>query len=682
MKITGVFLLPKDVQLVQVNTLPEDKRRQFEAEDGDFVMTRLRARSPSKVIDADMAKLVQRFKEGKTIVAAVLEFCKDCGHDPETTLQAAYPILEELIQANFLAADGSEEAAPVEAGLKQGDDWSGLKVIRTVQVLEDSEIYQASTKDGELVVLKLARSGTAVQRLTRMISREAKILEHLSGVVSPRVRAHGEFEGRPYLAAQWCEGVHGARAAGRLRSMHGREGRRRLLDLCCAIADAYAFLHEQNVIHGDVHPGNLIIGDDGKVTIIDFGFARLTADEGSSLSRSQRGGLGFFFEPEFATASLGKMQKSPQSSYLGEQHIVAHMLYQLMTGHGYAEFSVQREESMRQLAESNPEPFARWGLDPWPDVEAILRRALARNPADRYESVKDLAKALRSAAIPEPVRREPPAPPAATSPLSDRLLLDYLRRFDPAGALFASGLPEPPYSSVNYGSAGVAYFLYRIACIRNDALLLSWSKLWIEKAISEAASKGEPAFTNPGGEITRDIIGPVALYHTETGLYAVKALIGHAMGDIPSELDGLGGFVREAQKPCDNIDLTLGSSGVLLGCALMAEAMPNHAPIRRLGDVLLKEIWTRIESMPAIEEEKQFRFTGIAHGWSGVLYAVLMWCRATQVKLPATLPDRLDQLANLAERPAREFIGKGKCGLRAIVIHLTFHQVGVMERAA
>jgi len=648
MNISGLFLLPEDVEFVGVKTLPEEQRRLIEASDGDYAVTRLRGRSRSKVIDAEMADLLGEFKGGRTIVDAVLAFCQGSGHEPEATLEAAYPVLEELIHDSFLVLKGSAEAVPVGPGLKQGEIWAGMEVVRAVQVFEDSEIYQAKTSAAELCALKIARSGLAVAQLVRMISREARILEHLSGDCSPRVVAHGEYDGRPYLASQWCDGVDGARAAARLRSLYGKEGRRRLLDLCVAIAEAYARLHEQNVIHGDAHPRNLIISENNKVTIIDFGYARLTGHPDGDLSRAPRGSFGFFFEPEFAAASLGHGTRSVPTSLLGEQHIVAHMIYQLLTGHGYAEFSVERERSLRQLADSKPEPFARWGLDPWPDVEEILLRALARNPQDRYGSMEDFTQALRSATVPEPVPRELPSPPSVVSPLSDRLLSDYLRRFDPSGPLFASGLPDPPYASINFGSGGVAYFLYRMACIRNDAGLLSWAKLWIERAVNDAATKGELAFTNQG-EITREIIGPIALYHTATGLHAVKALVGHARGDMRSEFEGLTDFAREAQGPCENIDLTLGSSGVLLGCALLDEAMPAQQIIRSLGDALLKEIWGRIESMPAIVEEKQFRFTGIAHGWAGVLYAVLAWCRATESKPPQSLADRLEQLADLAE---------------------------------
>jgi serine/threonine-protein kinase len=649
MKITNVFLLPKDVELVSIKSLSKEKRRQFVADDDDFALTRMRGRSHSKVIDSSMARLVKSFSGGKTIVDAVLEFSRDGGHDPEATLEAAYPILEELIQANFLAEEGSGEAAPVEASLKDGDEWTGLTIKRAVQVLEDSEIYQATTREGALTALKLARQGGSMERLARMISREAKILEHLDGSLSPKLLAHGDFEGRPYLATSWCEGVSGARAAARFRSIPGNEGRRRILALCCDIAEAYAGLHEKGVLHGDIHPGNLIIGDDGVVTIIDFGLARTSSGEDAGLSRARRGGLGFFYEPEFAAASIQELAKPPLSSFSGEQHILAHLIYQLITSHGYAEFSAEREASMRQLAASEPEPFERWSIAPWPDVERTLRRALEKNPADRFESVRKFADALRESQIPEAAVEAARSVAITKSEFSGDLLQDYLRRLDPAGALFESGLPGPPYSSVNFGSAGVACFLYRIASIRNDAQTLSWAKLWLEKSIVEIHSRGEMAFTHPEGQITREIIGTIALYHTETGIQALKALIGHAMGDIPSEMDGLAGFVAAAQKSCENIDLTLGSSGVLLGCALLDEALPERPDIRGLGDSLMKHIWARIEAMPTITSEKQFRFTGIAHGWAGVLYAVLMWCRMTKSALPGTLPDRLDQLANLAE---------------------------------
>jgi eukaryotic-like serine/threonine-protein kinase len=249
----------------------------------------------------------------------------------------------------------------------------------------------------------------------------------------------------------------------------------------------------------------------------------------------------------------------------------------------------------------------------------------------------------------EPVESQTKRAAANRFSQGERLLADYVRRLDPAGVLFEAGLPDPPHASINYGSGGVAYFLYRLACIREDAQLLSWAKLWIEKALQDCETKGEFAFSDADGQPPQEIIGPVALYHSPTGLHAVKALIGHAADDCACQMDGLAGFVKAAQSPCENIDVTLGISGVLLGAALLDEAMPGQPDVRSLGARLLGDIWGQLDAMPRLAEGKRLRCTGIAHGWAGVLYAVLGWCRTADSPLPANLAQRLDQLADLAE---------------------------------
>jgi serine/threonine-protein kinase len=652
MNITDPFVLPKDVVLTKVKSLPKEERRQFEADDDDLVLTRVRSRSQSKIVDAGMAKLIQEFREAKTIVDAVVAYSKDNGRDPDEILEAAYPILERLISSNILVPEGSDEAKPVEASLKVGDHWDRLHVIRITQLLEDSEIYQARTAEGQLAALKIARP-EAAERLASVMSREAAILKHLDGTVAPRCIQAGTFRDRPYVVTEWCDGLNGARAAARLRSIPGREGRRNILDFCIAIAEAYAELHRQSVVHGDVHPGNLIIGDEGTVRIIDFGLGRLITSNDKRASRARRGGVGFFFEPEYAQAWAKDRQNLPLASYAGEQHILAHLLYRLVTGHGFVDFSAELETAMKQLAEGKPEPFPRWGAAAWPDLEQTLGRALSIDPNERFESVAEFATTLREAAIPDTAAPEPIRPRPITSLFSDRLVADYLRRFDPAGALFDSEFPQIPRCSLTFGGGGVAYFLYRLACMREDARLLSWAKLWIEKAVADAGRAGNRAFYDPHGDLRYEVIGTISLYHTMSGLRAVQALIGKAMGDIPAQLDALAAFADSVRMPCKNIDVTLGKSGALVGCALLVEAFAEQEMLRDLGEAFVKDIWTEIEAKPQIEEEKEFRFTGIAHGWAGVLYAILAWCRATGRPLPDTLADRLDQLADLAESSGR-----------------------------
>lgn len=74
----------------------------------------------------------------------------------------------------------------------------------------------------------------------------------------------------------WCPGIPAATIGENIRRQHGLETRgfEQLHRVCYNILEAYSGLHQQGVLHGDVHPKNLLIDDELRVTILDFGLAR------------------------------------------------------------------------------------------------------------------------------------------------------------------------------------------------------------------------------------------------------------------------------------------------------------------------------------------------------------------------------------------------------------------------
>jgi serine/threonine-protein kinase len=189
-----------------------------------------------------------------------------------------------------------------------------FEVLRCVQSLDDTELYQLRGDDGDYAALKLGRAN-ASDRARRMFDREAAMLERLAGGSSPRLLRSGTTEsGQRYLVMEWCAGKDCASVSAVLRAEVGAAPRRKLLALCSAILDAYTSLHERNVIHSDIHPRNVLVDDEGRVKIIDFGFARISGIE-SEFRGAQRAGVAFFFEPEYAKAAQGKLG-APASSAL------------------------------------------------------------------------------------------------------------------------------------------------------------------------------------------------------------------------------------------------------------------------------------------------------------------------------------------------------------------------------
>lgn len=648
MAITDSLLLPPDVLLVPVAELSEELRGQLRCEEGDYAVTRPRSRKPSRVVDAQSAALIGEFKSPRTIVEAVLRYSLAREVDPEETLEQAYPLLQGLVGSGFLVAEGDAGAESIHPTLTPGDEIAGFEVVECVQGLEDTELYQVRGLDqpdpdpiGQFAALKIERPASAGK--TGLFEREAAILEHLAGVGAPRLLASGDVEGQRYLAIEWLSGVDAVTAAEELRRAGDRPG---LLALCRAIAHAYAGLHERGVVHGDVHPRNVLVAADGGVRLIDFGIARWDAIP-APLARIWRGGVAFYFEPEYALAMQAGVVP-PDATPAGEQYGVAALLHQLAAGVHSRDFSLEKTEMFRQIAEEPPLSFAARGIEPWPEIETILGRSLSKDPGDRFPSMASLAEALDHVATPA----EPARNPSGPAPI-DALLARVLERIGPESPLLAEGLPEAPRGSLKFGAAGIALACLRLAQTREDADLLSLADLWSTRALLDVDR--EDSFYNPALELGPEIVGRVSPYHTANGLFCVQALVSHAQGDGGTQREAVAAFIAGAQKPCENLDLTLGRSGVLLAAAFLLDTLTGdvNADVRTslttLGESLLSDLWKELDTQPSIARCDRLANLGIAHGWAGYLYASLQWCRASGTVRPPRLEERLAELAATAQ---------------------------------
>lgn len=652
MPITDPLVLPADLVVIPVADLPEAIRRQAEAEEGDYALTRPRSRTPSRIIDAQAAELLKHFRKPATIVQAVIRYSQEKKTDPERTLEEAFPLLERLAAAHLLVPEHSEEAHQIQPSLEVGAKFGGAEVLGCVQVLEDTELYQAKTSEGQMAALKVLRPNAGSQS-SRMFDREAAILERLGGSVSPKLLETGTEGERRYLLIEWCSGVDCSLAASELRESGGGAARRTLLGLCGAILDRYARLHEQSVIHSDIHPRNVLVDGADHVKLIDFGVARIAGVE-NEFRRTHRAGVGFFFEPEYSKAvRAGKGY--PYSSARGEQYALAALIYFLITGNHYLDFSLEKHEMLRQIAEDDPLEFSRRGVEAWPELEQVLAKALNKAPEQRFSSVAEFAERLR--AVPPPEAALIPASEVATAPAAypdaEKMLARTLARLDAAEPLFEQGLSVAPKVSVTYGSAGVAYGLYRIACAREDARLLALADVWATRAARDMSLSD--AFYCKDIDITPEVVGRVSPYHTESGVHLVQALIGRAMADVASQQTAVDGFIAAVTAaPCENFDVTLGRSGTLLAAALLLDAcsgekLLNTGPLLEFGNQTLATLWDKLQELGAISTCREIQYSGAAHGWAGILYAIMSWCRSSGTPLPTGVEERLDQLARLGE---------------------------------
>jgi hypothetical protein len=651
MSITDPWILPRGIVITPVEDLPAKLREQVDARDGDFAISRPQSRTPSRILDPQSAALLKEFETPNTIGQAIAHYSSAVNSDPEQTLEDALPMLTQLIGWRLLVPPNSEEAEEIQASFQPGVTAVDCEVLQCIQALEDSEIYQVRRPAGTIAALKILRSGSNAEGC-RMLEREGAVLRHLAGTVSPVLLDAGVWESRPYLLLEWCEGVDGGTAAAQLHQDRGVEAQKKLFSLCCQILRSYSRLHDQGVIHSDIHPRNIIVDQADRVKIVDFGLSRQETVN-QTFGEPPRGGVGFFFEAEYA-AAVSRSQQPPCASQLGEQYALAALLYSLLAGAQYVDFSLTKDEMMRQIQEDSPVPFARRSVASWPEVESVLAKALSKDPSARFASVSEFADALSTVEVPEGgwFVGTPTADPAELDRLVDRTIA----RVGFSGNLVHSGLSTAPKASLTYGAAGIAYALYRIACGRQEAALLSLADVWCRRAGSDT-DNGD-SYYNPEIEITPEIVGSISPYHTLSGVHAVQALVSHAMCDANAQAAGVEGFMAMSQLPCDNLDLVLGRSGTLLVASLLLDTVADGdlvTPDRleKFGNHTMESVWREIDKQPPVREGTVISYLGIAHGWAGILYAALNWHRSSGAQLPPHLAERLQQLSECAEPSGR-----------------------------
>jgi hypothetical protein len=229
-----------------------------------------------------------------------------------------------------------------------------------------------------------------------------------------------------------------------------------------------------------------------------------------------------------------------------------------------------------------------------------------------------------------------------------RPLHPALARYRPGGMAMRSGPANPPFVSINFGAAGIAYAIYRLARSRGDMLALA--SAWVQKAF--ALSSNAKAYYDPDLELVPEMVGQVSLFHSVCGLHCVDALVRFALGDVGGTARAIQAFVEASRAPCDNPDLTLGTSSLLLGCAELLESADTSSlldlnPLRRRGDEIADAL-SEILHSEQIATSTRIRYLGIAHGWAGLVFALLRWTRATRRSAQSLLAAKLDELAELA----------------------------------
>ena len=267
-----------------------------------------------------------------------------------------------------------------------------------------SEVWLAEDQRlGRWVAVKVLRSSLGDDDLVSGLEREARIVARLQHPNIVGVLDAGRHEGRYFIVMEY---VHG-QSIRDILDAQGRLTEREAVRYGLQVAAALQYAHDQDVVHCDVKPENILIDQNGVAKIADFGIAdTLTRTLSPSEARDILGTIAYL-APEVIQGA--------QADARSDVYSLGLTLYETVAGRLPFAGSSPAAVAGQRLAAAAP-PLRTFALAATPEFEAVLARAIAPFPLDRYQSAAEFAQALRTLPAPKSGAGVPVVAPPGRAP--------------------------------------------------------------------------------------------------------------------------------------------------------------------------------------------------------------------------------------------------------------------------
>jgi len=316
------------------------------------------------------------------------------------------------------------------------DGIPGYEVLECVDRGGQGIVYRARQHStNRSVAIKLLPEGPlADERKRRRFLREIELLTKIRHPNLVRAFDAGRIEGADFVVLEYVDGMPIDDFA-IVESLGIREVFKLFADVCDAIAAA----HRHGIIHRDLKPSNILVDNDGQAHVLDFGLAKEIIDDTADVRPISMTGQIVGSPPYLAPEQVLGGDADART----EVYTLGVVLFETISGSlPYVE-AADRPELLRQIRDAAParlrDVVGRYGVNPAittrdisADLERVLVNALAKDPAQRYQTVAELAADVHRLVAQEPVE--------ARSNRTLQLIRTIVRRHRVACAVAATAL--------------------------------------------------------------------------------------------------------------------------------------------------------------------------------------------------------------------------------------------------
>ncbi len=273
----------------------------------------------------------------------------------------------------------------VSAPVDIGTDFLGYRIEELIGRGGMGVVYRAyDLRLKRPVALKLVTPSLARdERFRERFARESELVMSLEHPNVVPIYDAGDVDGSVYLAMRLVDGID-------LRSLLRLEGAlepKRAIAICAQVAAALDAAHRRGLVHGDVKPSNVLLDGSEHVYLADFGLTRRLDDGGVAVEETSVG-TPAYLAPE-------QLEGGPVAAST-DVYSLGCVLYECLTGGAVFPRSSRLAVAWAHLEEEAPEPSSRRPELP-KAIDAVLGRALAKEPDQRYPSCEALVAAAAEA---------------------------------------------------------------------------------------------------------------------------------------------------------------------------------------------------------------------------------------------------------------------------------------------